>query len=272
MRPTFRVLLTIGIGLALAAPAGAFRAPQLSAASQKALRDNFALCVGKLKGPYTENTCLCPGDRKVPVRNASGQFGVCKGAQFCAAFRAPWAEALTPYGMYIGNIFSRDLYLWDTFPDHNDLVRGYILEQYFVDTHPNHKLAQLRAFGGLSGAEWEAPATPEFFERYLTAPEFTDGRDFLLAFELQRRFLVRGDIGRITKVRAIAVRLQGMDPKFKPLRDAVHNQLSAGLLVPLIAYRDTQAAGPRREQVELLIGEVPDGSTCGPGGCRHAGP
>ncbi|MGH7788176.1 MAG: PEP/pyruvate-binding domain-containing protein [Candidatus Binatia bacterium] len=256
MRPTLRVLLTISSALTLAAPAGAFRAPELSAAQQKTLRDNFALCVGKLKGPFTENTCLCPGDRKVPVRNASGQFGVCKGAQFCAAFRAPWAEALTPYGMYIANIFSRDLYLWNTFPDHNDLVRGYILEQYFVDTHPNHKLAQLRAFGGLSGAEWETPATPLFFERYVASPEFTDGRDFLLAFELQRRFLVRGDIGQINKVRAIAVRLQGMDPKFKPLRDAVHNQLSAGLLVPLTAYRDKQPAGARRDQVDLLIDEV----------------
>ncbi len=61
--------------------------------------------------------------------------------------------------MYIANIFSRDLYLWDSFPDHNDLVRGYILEKYFIETNPNHKLSQLRAFGGLSGAEYETPAS-----------------------------------------------------------------------------------------------------------------
>jgi hypothetical protein len=43
--------------------------------------------------------------------------------------------------MYIANLFSRDLYLWDSFPDHNDLVRGYILEKYFTETNPTNKLA-----------------------------------------------------------------------------------------------------------------------------------
>src|SRR5205085_2463230 len=135
-------------GLAAAAPpAAAFRAPELTPQQQKAPRDNFALCDRKLKGPYTENTCVCPDGRKIPVRNAAGRVGIgCKDALFCAAFRAPWADALAQEGVYVGNIFSRDLYLWDSFPDHNDLVRGYILERYFVDTNPNRKLAQLRAF------------------------------------------------------------------------------------------------------------------------------
>ena len=145
--------------------------------------------------------------------------------------------------MYIGNIFSRDLYLWDSFPDHNDLVRGYILEKYFVETNPNHKLSQLRAFGGLSGAEYETAAAPRFFERYLAAPEFNDTRDFLLAYELQKRFFVRDDVGQIEKVRAMAVRIHKADPKFKPLRDAMHNQLSAGLIPPLAAYRDKLPPG-----------------------------
>jgi len=55
---------------------------------------------------------------------------------------------------------SRDLYLWDTFPDHNDLVRGYILEKYFTETDPDSKLSRLRSFGGLSGVEYETPASP----------------------------------------------------------------------------------------------------------------
>ena len=38
--------------------------------------------------------------------------------------------------MYIANIFSRDGHLWSTFPNHHDLVRGYILEKYFIETHP----------------------------------------------------------------------------------------------------------------------------------------
>src|SRR5262245_52272560 len=108
------------------------------------LRDNFALCISKLKGPYTENFCVCSDGKKVPVRGASGQVGIgCKNPRFCAAFRAPWAEALAKQRVYIGNIFSRDLDLWDSFPDHNDLVRGYILEKSFTDTNPNHNPTRL---------------------------------------------------------------------------------------------------------------------------------
>ena len=261
MRPSLtRRLIVIALSLAVAAaaaPAAAFRAPELSAQQQRALRDNFALCVGKLKGPYTENVCVCPDGRKIPVRGAGGQLGIgCKDALFCAAYRAPWAEALAKDGVYLGNIFSRDLYLWDSFPDHNDLVRGYILEKFFVDTNPDHKLSQLRAFGGLSGSEYETAASARFFERYLGAPEFGDTRDFLLAYELQKRFFVRQDIGQIQKVRALAARINAADPKFKPLRDAVHNQISAALLPQLAAYRDRLPPGSARSQVDELIAEI----------------
>ena len=244
----------IGAG---ARPAVAFRPLPLSPQQQKTLRENFALCVGKLKGPYTENICVCPDGRKIPVRGASGQLRIaCKDALFCAAFRAPWAEALAKERVYIANIFSRDLYLWDTFPDHNDLVRGYILEKYFTDTNPNHKLSQLKAFGGLSGAEYETPASAAFFERYLSAPEFKDHRHFLLAYELQKRYFVRADLGQIEKVRALSARIQQVDPKFKPLRDAIHNQLSPSLVPQLEAFRDKLPPGSTRTQVDELIGEV----------------
>jgi hypothetical protein len=237
--------------------AASFRTPELSAQQQKTLRDNFAFCVSKLKGPYTENFCVCPDGRKIPVRSASGQVGIgCKNARFCAAYRAPWAEALAKQGVYIGNIFSRDLYLWDTFPDHNNLVRGYILEKYFVETNPRHKLSQLRAFGGLSGAEYEVAAAPRFFERYLTAPEFNEARHFLLAYELQKRFFVREDVGQIQKVRVLAVRIHAADRKFKPLRDAVHNQISGGLLPKLEAYRNGLPQGTTRTQTDELIAEI----------------
>ena len=238
-------------------PAAAFRAPELSAQDQKSLRDNFALSVAKLKGPYTENVCVCPDGRKIPVRNASGQLGIgCKDALFCGAYRAPWAEALGKDGVYIGNIFSRDLYLWDSFPDHSDLVRGYILEKYFVETNPRHKLSQLRAFGGLSGSEYEITATPRFFERYLASPEFNDTRDFLLAYELQKRYFIRDDVVQIEDVRAMAVRIHKADPKFKPLRDAVHNQISAGLIPPLEEYASKLPKGALRSQVDELIAEL----------------
>jgi hypothetical protein len=238
-------------------PAAAFRPLPLEAKDQKILRDNFALCMAKLKGPYTENICVCPDGRKIPVRGTGGQLHIgCKDELFCAAFRAPWAEALAKERVYIANIFSRDLYLWDSFPDHNDLVRGYILEEYFTDTNPNHKLSQLKAYGGLSGAEYETPASARFFERYLTSAEFNDNRDFLLAYELQKRYFVRADLGQIEKVRALSVRIQNADPKFKPLRDAVHNQISPSLVPQLAAFRDQLPPGSTRNQVDELIAEI----------------
>lgn len=252
--PISCVALTL---LAAAAPAGAFRPQPLDPRQEKILRDNYATSVQKLKGPYTENFCVCPDGRKIPVRSSSGALGVgCKDALFCAAFRAAWGQALADQRVYIANIFSRDLYLWDSFPDHNDLVRGYILEQFFTSTNPNHKFAQLKAFGGLSGAEYETAASARFFERYLDAPEFNDNRDFLLAYELQKRYLVRADLGQIEKVRALSVRIQKADPKFKPLRDAVHNQISPSLVPKLIAARDAMPAGVTRSQVDELIAEI----------------
>jgi hypothetical protein len=247
----------LAVLLTFAVPAMAYRPPPLSPQDQKLLRDNFALCISKLKGPYTENFCVCSDGQKVPVRGASGRVDIgCKNPRFCAAFRAPWAEALAKKELYIANIFSRDLFLWDSFPDHNNLVRGYILEKYFTDTNPNSKLSRLRSFGGLSGAEYETPASARFFERYLSAPEFKDNRDFLLAYELQKRYFVQGDLGQIEKVRTLSVRIQVADSKFKPLRDAIHNQLSPSLVPQLLTYRDQLAPGPVRTQIDELATEI----------------
>jgi len=254
-------IIAIGWGLvvllAITTPAATFRPLPLSARDQQQLRHNFAQCISRLKGPYTENFCVCADGKKIPVRGASGRVeSGCKNPLFCAAFRAPWAEALTKQRMYIANLFSRDLYLWDRFPDHNDLVRGYILEKYFTETNPTSKLSRLRSFGGLSGAEYETLASARFFERYLSAPEFNDNRDFLLAYELQKRYFVREDLGQIEKVRVMSVRVQAADPKFKPLRDAIHNQLSPGLVPQLVAFRDQLPPGSIRSQVDELTAEI----------------
>src|SRR5262249_19506632 len=126
----------------------------------------------------------------------------------------------------------------------------------FVDTNPRHKLAQLRAFGGLSGSEYETTAGPHFFERYLAAPGFNDTRDFLLAYELQKRYFRRGGVAQIEEVRATAVRIPNADPKFKPLRDAIHNQISPALIPQLNAYADGLPKGSLRSQVDQLIVEL----------------
>jgi hypothetical protein len=253
-------LLALTALLALASFAGAaMRGPELSPAEKASLKRDFAPCLTKLKGPYSENFCVCrkTGDKR-PVMNKSGAITSPCGndALFCAAFRAPWAESLAKQRVWIANIFSRDLWLWDQIPNHHDLVRGYVLEKYFVETNPSHKLAQLRAFGGLSGSEYETGASTTMFERYLSEKDFDDSRHFPLAYELQRRYFVRDDMGQVEKVRSMAVRIQKQQPKFKPLRDAIHNQLSAGLIPKVAAYRDTLPAGSVRSQVEEVIVEL----------------
>jgi hypothetical protein len=242
--------------LGLAPAVHAFSAPELTKAQQADLKQNFALCLAKIKGPYTENYCVCQNGQKLPVQVDSQVRSPCGDPLFCSAYRAPWAEALGRQRMWIANLFARDLYQWDSFTNHHDLVRGYILEKYFTETNPSHKLAEMRAYGGLAGAEYEAAAAPRFFERFLAAPEYADQRDYLLAYELQRRYYVRDDQGQIQKIRVLAIRIQQADPRFKPLRDATHNQLSATLLPKLQAYRDKLAPGPVRNQVDELRAEI----------------
>ena len=113
---------TLGAGVTVEA----FEAPALSASQQATLKSNFALCLSKLKGPYTENFCLCRDGQKLGVQAPNGAVRIpCKDPLFCSAYRAPWAEALTKERMYIANIFTRDGHLWSSFPNHHDLVRGY---------------------------------------------------------------------------------------------------------------------------------------------------
>jgi len=57
-------------------------------------------------------------------------------------------------------------------------------------------------------------------------------------------------------VRSMAVRVQTVAPKFKPLRDAIHNQLSPGLVPQLVVFRDQLPPGSTRAQVDALIIEI----------------
>jgi hypothetical protein len=250
--------LVLGIlAAAVAAPAAA-GSPELTQAQKGELDQNFRRCVKKMKGPYSQNFCVCRNGEKQPVMLPDGRIQTpCGGRmRFCAAFREPWAEALADRGMYIANLFARDLFLWDEFSDHHDLVRGYVLEKFFIETHPDHKLAQMRAYGGLAGAEYEARDAPRFFERYLALENFDEPRHYLLAYELQRRFYVRADQGRIGKARNLASAIQKQRSDFKPLRDAVHNQISAAQIPRIEAYRKDLPAGAPRDRVDELIAEL----------------
>src|SRR4029453_9471356 len=132
----------------------------------------------------------------------------------------------------------------------------YIVAIYFTESNPRRKLAEMRSCGGLAGAEYELVAAPRFFERYLSGQDFDDARHYLLAYELQRRYYVRGDQGQNQKIRALAIRIHQADPRFKPLRDATHNQITGALIPKLEAYRDARPPGATRTQVDELIVEI----------------
>jgi hypothetical protein len=240
------------------AGSAAARGPELTDEQKRSLDQGFELVLNKQKGPYSQNFCVCRDGKKKPVQLPDGRIvSPCGGApRFCAAFREPWAQRLADQGMYVGNLFARDLFLWDEFPDHHDLVRGYVLEKFFIETHPDHKLAQMRAYGGLAGAEYEARDAPLFFERYLAMDAFDEPRHYLLSYELQRRFFVRDDQGKIGRARNLASAIQGRRKDFKPLRDQVHNQISAAQIPMIEAYRDELPAGAVRDQVDELIAEM----------------
>ena len=231
----------------------------LTAAQKKMLTQNWQTIQKKVKGPYSVNYCVCTDGTKKPVQAKDGSIANrCKNTNFCGAFRAPCGEALTATGMYVGNIFSSDLFDWEKIPDHHNLVRGYILENYYMTSHPESKLAEMQTYGGLKGAEYEARDMPRFQEKYLADPTYNDYRHYILSYELQRRFFTRNDQGNIQKIRNLAITIQQYDTKFKPLRDAVHGRISASLIPLLADYRDKLAASKKKEkgQISELIADI----------------
>ncbi len=230
----------------------------LSAGQRATLQKEFGALVKERKGPFGLNVCVCADGRREPVERPDGTItNACNdGTQFCVAFRNAHGEALAEQGVYLGNFFANDLEIWDSIPDHHNLVRGHILEKYFVETHPKNKLATAKTLRGVTGAEHEARARRAFMENYLGLDIYDDTRHFLLAYELQRRTFVGDDLGRIDKARNMATRIEARDKEFKPLRDAVHNQISAALIPGLAAYRDNKATGKAKKQISALIAEI----------------
>jgi hypothetical protein len=242
----------------IVAPAAAGQFKQLPNKQKEELKKNFQTTVAKRKGPFGKNVCACSDGKIEPVLRPDGSIqNVCGDKTlFCSAFRAPWAVALGQQDVYVGNLFTTDLYDWDRFDDHHNLVRGHVLEKYYVETHPDHRLATAKTLSGVSGSEYEQPAVIDFTEKYLSLDSYNDFRHFLLAYELQKRFFMRAEQGGVDKVRNIATQIQNMDAKFGPLRNAVHNQISAALIPRLSAYRDKLPAGKTRTRIDDLIAEI----------------
>jgi hypothetical protein len=123
-RATARPLPIALTCLVLSAPFASAAGREPTAEQKQKLGRTFAAALAEEKGPYTQNFCACENGDKRPVQAPDGRIKRPCGpsARVCAAFRAPPAEELAAERMYIANIFSRDLHLWDSFLFESDLA------------------------------------------------------------------------------------------------------------------------------------------------------
>ena len=157
---------------------------ELSPKEQKELSYLYNAIKAKRKGPFTFNTCTCTNGKlaRVADKNMRVRANPCRelegvGQLFCSAYRNDLAKKLSQHGVYIGNIFSNEVFLWDETPDHDRVVKGFILEKYFMETHPDSKLTMARAYGGISGTEYEVKYAPIFFAKYYALDSWKDFHD-----------------------------------------------------------------------------------------------
>jgi phosphohistidine swiveling domain-containing protein len=216
------------------------------------LKKTWNIIRQKVKGPFTINYCTCTNGKKAPVADddlrvrpnpCKADYGV--DQIFCSAYRSDLAEKLAEQGLYMANIFSNEVYLWDSHHDHHRLAKGFILEKFYMETHPQSKLTLSRATGGISGAEFEAKYAPLFFSKYYALPDWSDFQNYLIQYELQKRFFCRGNLSLINDIRNQASAIYRTNKKFKPVKDLIHNRMSSGL-IPLI--RDFQKSHPEDEK------------------------
>jgi hypothetical protein len=213
---------------------------ELALKEKKELKSTYKALLLKKKGPFSINYCTCKNGKLAPVAdknmrvrpNPCGELmGV--GQLFCSAYRNDLAKKLARHGVYVANIFSNEVFLWDEHKDHHRLVRGFILEKYYMDTHPKSKLTMSRAYGGISGTEFEAKYAPILFAKYYALPDWKDFHNYLLQYELQRRFFCKCNMAQINDIRNVSLIIYRSYRPFKPVKDLVHNRLSPAL-IPLI--------------------------------------
>ena len=213
---------------------------ELTSKEKKELKATYKTILVKKKGPFTINYCTCVNGKLAPVAdknlrvraNPCGQLmGV--GQLFCSAYRNDLAKKLAQHGLYVANIFSNEVFLWDKHKDHHRLAKGFVLEKFYMETHPKSKLTMSRAYGGISGAEFEVKYAPIFFSKYYALKDWTDFRHYLLQYELQRRFFLKSNMSLINDIRNLSLVVYRSYPPFKPVKDLLHNRLSPGL-IPMI--------------------------------------
>ena len=216
---------------------------ELTDQAKKELRQAYQTILVKEKGPFTINYCTCVNGKLAPVADKNNRVrpnpcaeleGV--GQLFCSAYRNDLADILAKHGIYVANIFSNEVYRWDKTKDHQSITKGFILEKYYIENYPKSKIASSRAYTGISGAEFEAKYAPIYFAKYYSLPDWSDFQDYLLQYELQRRYFFREDFGSISTIRDLSLAIYRENPDFKPVKDLIHNQISPGLVQSVQKY------------------------------------
>jgi hypothetical protein len=217
---------------------------ELTPKDEKEMKTVFGMIQQKTKGPFTINYCTCENGKLAPIADEKMRIrpdpcGELENAKqlFCSAYRNDLAKILAEHGLYIANIFSNEVFLWDTHTDHHRLAKGFILEKFYMETHLDSKLTTTRAYGGISGAEFEARYAPRFFQKYYGLADWNDFQHYLIQYELQRRFFARGNMSLINDIRKLSSAIYRSYNPFKPVRDLIHNQLSAGSIALIEEFR-----------------------------------
>jgi len=239
-------------------------ASELTPKDKKELRSIYKAIEARKKGPFDINTCTCANGRLAPVADKNMRVrpnpcGELDGSSqlFCSAYRNDLAKKLARQGVYLGNIFSNEVFMWDETPDHHRVAKGFILEKYYMETHPDSKLTLARAYGGISGSEFEVKYAPLFFGKYYALEDWKDFHNYLLQYELQRRFFCKCNLSLINDIRNLSLVMYRNYPAFKPVKDLVHNRLSPASIPLIEAFQkkhpdDRKNAGNYPKLVALI--------------------
>ncbi len=235
-------------------------APQLPPAEKQALQKHWALVKSKFKGPYTINYCTCTNGEKAPVaddqlRVRADPCGLLFGADelFCTAYRTDLAQEMgDEYGLYVANIFANEVHEWDRPKDNEAVLKGFILEKYYMENHPEKPLTVFKSTGGISGAEFEVEYMPRYFEKVYQLRAWEDFTHYLVQYELQRRFFIRNDVGLIHQIRNLSSAIRNSYEPFKPLRDLIHNQMSAGQAEMVEAFQEKHPRAGQSQRFQRL--------------------
>ena len=179
----------------------AFRAPGADAGAGEEPARQLRALRSQAEGPVHRELLRLPGGQKRPVHGRRPRSRrPCADPLFCAAYRAPWAEALgAQRHVHRQHLLARPLPVGRLPRPQRPRARLHPREVL----HRDQPEAQARPDARLTAAS-PAPSTrppPRRASSSATSPRpsSTDTRDFLLAYELQRRFFVRDDVGQIAE-------------------------------------------------------------------------